>query len=90
MFFHYFNITKRKKFQCFLFAFPENQDLPRLVYSEKKEFAPRGANSFLYELTLVEKRGRNEKGRGASPESILIHFKNCTCVGRFIGIAKLR
>ena len=32
------------------------------------EFVPRGANSFLSELTLIEKGGKTEDGRVASPE----------------------
>ena len=44
------------------------------VFSKRKEFAPRGANSFLKELTPIEKRCRNEINRVASPESIPIHL----------------
>ena len=43
--------------------------IQRGIYSLRKEFAPRGANSFLLELTLIEKRGKKENSRVASPES---------------------
>ena len=45
------------------------------VYFQKKEFAPRGANYFLQEVTLIQKGGKNEHGIVASPESVPIHFK---------------
>ena len=45
------------------------------VYFQKKEFAPRGANSFLQDLTLIQKGGENEHGTVASPGSVPIHFK---------------
>ena len=45
------------------------------VYSERKEFAPTGANSFLSELTPIQKGGKNENGRVDSPESVPIHLK---------------
>ena len=46
------------------------------VKSERKQFAPRGANSFLLELTPNEMGGKKSKNRRvASPESIPIHLK---------------
>ena len=33
-----------------------------------------GANSFLYEMTPIYKRGNNENDRVASPESVHIHL----------------
>ena len=38
------------------------------IYSLRKEFAPTGANSFLPELIPIEKGGKNENNRVASPE----------------------
>ena len=45
-----------------------------LIRYARKEFAPMGANSFLYEMTLIYMGGNNENGRAASPESVPIHF----------------
>ena len=44
------------------------------VNSERKEFAPVGANSFLSELIPTEKGDENENGRVASPESLHLHL----------------
>ena len=44
------------------------------VYSERKEFALKGANSFLKELTPNEMGGKNENKEVASPESVPIHL----------------
>ena len=46
------------------------------VVSEWKEFSPRGANSFLSELTPTQKGGKNESERVASPENVPIHLKH--------------
>ena len=46
------------------------------VCSERKEFAPRGANSFLKELTLILKRGKNSIVRVASPESVAFYLND--------------
>ena len=43
------------------------------VYSIRKEFAPIGANSFLSELTLTEKK--KTKGRVPSPLRVPLHLK---------------
>ena len=40
-----------------------------------KEFASLGANSFIQELTPIEKEDKNENGGVASPVSISIHLK---------------
>ena len=40
------------------------------VYSYRKEFAPSGANSFLKELTPIEKGSKKENTKVASSESI--------------------
>ena len=45
MIFYYF--TKGSHFCDFLFAFLDSATLSNKVYSYRKEFAPRGANSFL-------------------------------------------
>ena len=46
------------------------QSLPKMGSSHKRnEFAPVGANSFLYEMTHLCMGGNNEKDRFASPES---------------------
>ena len=37
--------------------------------------APKGANSFLSDLIRIQKGGKNENGRVASPESVPIHLK---------------
>ena len=41
------HITKGDKLCDFLFAFLEDKTLARWVYPLTKEFAPRGANSFI-------------------------------------------
>ena len=46
------------------------------VYSERNEFAPLGANSFLEEMTTVYMGGNNENDRVASPESVPIHLNS--------------
>ena len=45
------------------------------VYSYKKEFAPKGANSFFEELSLMEKGSKQGSGRVVAPESVRIHHK---------------
>ena len=47
----------------------------KMVHSNRKEFAPR-ANSFLLELTLLEKGGQKKPGSVAAPECVTIHL-NC-------------
>lgn len=42
---------------------------------KRKAFVPRGANSFLSDLTPVDMRGRNIPDRIASHESVSIHLK---------------
>ena len=42
--------------------FVDNGNPSRRVYSQRKEFAPIGANSFLKEVTPIEKEGKNENG----------------------------
>ena len=39
------------------------------VYSEREEFAPTGANSFIEELTPIQKGDKNGNSRVASVES---------------------
>ena len=55
----------------FLF-FSLGQDV---VHSYGKEFAPGGANSFPYELTLFQKGGNYENCRVTSPETVPISLK---------------
>ena len=43
--------TKGDNFRDFLFAYVENEVFQNGVYSDRKEFVPKGANSFLYEMT---------------------------------------
>ena len=43
------------------------------INSYRKEFAPHGANPFHQELTPMEKGGKNENGKVASPESVPNH-----------------
>ena len=37
---------------------------------KRKEFAPNGANSCLFRVDPIEKGGKTENGRVASPESV--------------------
>ena len=69
-----FIFTKGNNCGDFLFAFIDNATLSNRVYSEKIEFAPEGANSFLSELTTILKGGKNENPRVASSESVPIHL----------------
>ena len=46
----------------------------------KKEFAPPGANSFLEELTPIEKGGKNESYRVVPLESKFNHCNQSLCV----------
>ena len=41
---------------------------------EGKKFAPKGANFFLSELSLIEKRSKHENGTVASPDNVPIHI----------------
>ena len=43
-------------------------NLSKRINSWSKEFAPKGANSFLKELTIPKKGVKNEYGRVAFPE----------------------
>ena len=45
------------------------------VYSKRKEFAPMGANSSLYEMTQIYEGDNNENDILASPESVRTHIK---------------
>ena len=44
------------------------------IYSGRKESAPTGADSFLQELIPIKEGSKNENGRVAFPESVLIHL----------------
>ena len=46
-----------------LWLHKSNKSLLKRLYSKKKEFAPRGANSFFFGLIPIEKGGRNENVR---------------------------
>ena len=50
-----------------------NEDLPEGINSNRKEFAPTGTNSFLYELTHNEVVGKYGSGMVAFPECISIY-----------------
>ena len=54
------SFTKGNNFHEFLFSSQDEVALPNRGYSLRKEFAPRGANSFLLELTPVENRGKRK------------------------------
>ena len=55
------------------------------VYSKRKEFAPRGANSVLYEMTPISMGGNNVNDRVASPESVPINFNSfLLCTNRHV------
>ena len=49
------HFCKGKQLLDFLFASPGDETPLKWVYSLRKEFAPKGANSILKELTRVEK-----------------------------------
>ena len=57
-----------------LLDFLHGETLSIWVYSFRKEFAPKGANSFLKELIPIENEGKKEIV--ASPENIHIHHKS--------------
>ena len=59
-----------------LLDFLNGETLPIWVYSFRKEFAPKGANSFLEELIPIENEGKKEIANVASPENIHIHHKS--------------
>ena len=48
---------------------------PKRVYSDRKEFAPAGANSFLSVLTPIENGSKSKIYSFVSPENIPIHLK---------------
>ena len=54
--------AKGNNFHAFMFASLHDDAFIKEVYSKRKEFAPRGANSFFLELTSIEKGGK--KGNG--------------------------
>ena len=62
--------TKGNNFNDFLFASLEEEALQKW----RKGLTHRGEKSFLLELILTEKTGRNENDRVASLESALIHL----------------
>ena len=49
---------KGDNFSDFLLISLDNASLTKWGLSERKQFAPRGANSFLSELTLTEKEAK--------------------------------
>ena len=61
------NFRKGDNFYDFLFAYLEDEVFPDGVYSEREEFAPMGANSFLYELTPIYMGGNNENDKSCFP-----------------------
>ena len=63
------SFTKGKTFVTSCLLLWMKKLLQSEIYSLRKEFAPRGANSFLQKLTSIEKKGKNQNGRAASPES---------------------
>ena len=58
--------TKGNNFCDILLAF-QGDESRKEVNSYRKEFSPRGANSFLKELTCTEKGGKNENGKSCFP-----------------------
>ena len=51
-------VFKGKQFCDFLFAFLNEKHFQTGVYSERKEFARRGANTYLLDLTPIERGGK--------------------------------
>ena len=66
----FLSVFKGKQFCDFLFAFLNEKHFQTGIYFERKEFALRGANTFLLDLTPIERGGKNKNGRVASPESV--------------------
>ena len=64
--------TKGDNFSNFLFAIVNSLFLPKEGQLLIVRFAPRGANSFLSELTTIQKGGKNE--RVASTQCAPIHL----------------
>ena len=74
-FFHQYIVLQRGTIlvtSCLLFWTVE--PFQYRVYSERKEFSPKGANSFLEELTSNEMGGKTGNERAAYPERIHIHL----------------
>ena len=60
--------SKGGNFRDFLIVLMYSLVLPKIA-------APRGANSFLSELTPIQEGGKNENGSDVSPFSVPIHLK---------------
>ena len=69
--------TKGNNFCDFLFAALDEIALPNSGILLMERICSLGANSFLYELTPIEKIGRNKSGRVASPESVPFYLNRC-------------
>ena len=67
--------SKGDNFHAFLFAYLEDEVFPTGVISGRKEFAPIGPNSFLFEMSPDEMRNKHENKTEAFPESVPIHLK---------------
>ena len=59
-------------FSYFVFASLDNEILPKWGLLLREKIAYRGANSFIGGFALIEKGGRNENGRVASPKIVAI------------------
>ena len=68
--------TQGDNFCVFLFASMDNKTLSKGVNSQRKEFAPEGANSFFKSRLPFRREARNEIDRVASPDSTNSFFKS--------------
>ena len=66
----YAMFSKGDNFCDFLFAFLEVEVFPKWGLLLRKEFAPIGANNFLYKMTPIYMGYNNENDRVDAPESI--------------------
>ena len=71
--------AKGDNFPDFLFAFVDSIVLPKCSQLLMVRISPSGANSFLPELTSIQKGDKNKNGRVASPESVPIHLNFFSC-----------
>ena len=70
--------TKGNHFYDFLFASPENEARPKQSLLFKERICSNGANSYLQELTSLQKKSKRENGRVALHERVPVHHNIIT------------
>ena len=66
--------SKGDNFCDLLFAYLKDEVFQNEVSSKRNELAPLGANSFLYEITLIIMEGNYENDGIACPENVHIRL----------------